>query len=326
MRPSPATRTARSGALPVAVAMAILALATLAAGCGLRAHARGPAVPAPDGSAATALPVGSTTQTIAVGGLRRTFIVYRPGQLHGTVALVVMLHGGFGSAAQAQGSYHWDTEADTGHFIVAFPNGLHRAWNAGGGCCGQPAADHTDDVGFITQMVAAIEREAPIDPDRVYATGISNGGIMAYRLACETDVFAAIGPDSATMLGGCPRPRPISVIAIHGTTDHRVPYYGGVGVGVAHIHGPAIPALNATWRSTDHCGAPQISTNGVVKTSAARCPDGRAVELISIAGAGHQWPGGVSRPLAQALLGLDPPSRALTATAVIWQFFEGHRR
>ena len=311
-------------------ALGALALVTAAAGCALWVTAAGvPPAGATAGAttrSASPIPVGSSTQTITVGGVPRTYIVYRPAGLRARVPLVVMVHGGFGSAAQAQRSYHWDTQADTGHFIVAYPNGLHHAWNAGGGCCGQPAKDGTDDVGFITAMVAAVEHRAPIDPRRVYATGISNGGIMAYRLACTTDVFAAIGPDSATMLGGCPRPRPISVIAIHGTTDRRIPYYGGMGQGVAHIDGPAIPALNATWRATDHCAKPAISTRGMVKTSVARCPDGRAVELISIAGAGHQWPGGVDRPVIQKLLGLDPPSTALDATAVIWKFFRAHHR
>ena len=134
-----------------------------------------------------------------------------------------MLHGGFGSAAQAERSYHWDAEADRGHFVVAYPDGLDRAWNTGGGCCGVPGRTGADDIGFITAMVSAIERQMPIDPRRVYATGISNGGIMAYTLACHTAIFAAIGPDSATELGSCPDPATASVIAIHGTADRTSP-------------------------------------------------------------------------------------------------------
>jgi polyhydroxybutyrate depolymerase len=237
-----------------------------------------------------------------------------------------MLHGGFGSAAQAEKSYHWDAEADAGHFVVAYPDGLDRAWNTGGGCCGVPGRDGLDDVGFITAMVSAIGRGVPVDPRRVYATGISNGGIMAYTLACHTTLFAAIGPDSATELGGCPDPARLSVIAIHGTADRNIPYGGGRGDGIAHIDGPAIPALNASWRRTDHCASPVIKTAGVVTISAARCPAGRAVELITIAGAGHQWPGAEPDPLAQKLLHTDPPSTALNATQVIWRFFAAHPR
>ena len=109
-------------------------------------------------------------------------------------------------------------------------------------------------------MVSAIEHAVPVNADRVYATGISNGGIMAYDLACHTAIFAAIGPDSATELGGCGDPAPVSVIAIHGTADKNIPYNGGEGDGVAHIDGPAIPAVNAGWRQADSCAAPAVTT------------------------------------------------------------------
>ena len=288
----------------------------------LGAAARGRAAGQPGGQPAAGR---STAQVIWVHGVRRTYRVYRRAALAGAAPLVVMLHGGFGTGAQAERSYHWDARADAAHFVVAYPDGLHRAWNAGGGCCGIPGRTGTDDVGFITAMVAAISREVSIDPGRIYATGISNGGMLAYRLACDTTIFAAIGPDSATQLGGCRSPAPVSVIHIHGTADHNIPYWGGTGQGVAHIDGPAIPALNATWRAADHCAAPSVTRAGVVTTSAARCPGGRAVELITITGAGHQWPGSVPvSGVAARLLHLDQPSTALDATQVIWQFFAAH--
>jgi polyhydroxybutyrate depolymerase len=270
------------------------------------------------------VPIGSSGQSIESGGRQRTFGVYRPPQVPARTPLVVMLHGGFGSAAQAERSYGWDAEADRDHFVVVYPDGLDRAWNAGGGCCGTPGATGVDDVAFVQAAVAAVSRELPVDDRRVYATGISNGGLMAYRLACDTTIFAAIGPDSATQLGPCPHPAPTSVIHIHGTADHNIRYDGGRGDGYAHIDGPAVPALVASWRTIDGCASPTATTNGVVTTSAATCPAGRAVELITIRGAGHQWPGSPSRPLIQKALGLDPPSTALDATDVIWQFFAAH--
>ena len=147
---------------------------------------------------------------------------------------------------------------------------------------------------------------------------------MAYDLACHTAIFAAIGPDSATLLGSCEHPARLSVIAIHGTADENIPYDGGRGDGFAHIDGPSVPSINAAWRQADGCAAPKFSTHATVTTSVARCPGGRAVELITIAGAGHQWPGGASNPVVQKLLQLDPPSTALDATAVIWRFFAAH--
>ena len=133
--------------------------------------------------------------------------------------LVVLRHGGFVSGNQAEEAYGWDAAADAHGLVVAYPDGEGRAWDVGGGCCGKPATEHVDDVAFVTQVVTTLEHELPIDADRVYATGISNGGLLAYRLACDTDVFAAIGPDSATLLGGCPSPARISVIHAHGTAD-----------------------------------------------------------------------------------------------------------
>ncbi len=206
-----------------------------------------------------------------------------------------MIHGGYGSAQNAETDYGWDGQADADRFVVAYPDGVGHAWNVGGGCCGTPGRDQIDDVAFLTQMVTTIGHEVPIDPARIYATGISNGGLMAYRLACDTDVFAAIGPDSATLMGTCPSPAPVSVIHIHGLSDDRIPFTGGKGTGFATVvDGPPVPTVVAMWRSVDGCAAPTVTTAGVVTTSVATCPSGRAVELITITGAGHQWPGGKS--------------------------------
>jgi polyhydroxybutyrate depolymerase len=237
-----------------------------------------------------------------------------------------MLHGGFGSGRQAESSYGWDAQAAAGHFLVVYPDGLNRAWNTGGGCCGQPATSGVDDVAFISTMISTIEGQTAIDGARVYATGISNGGILSYTLACHTSLFAAIGPDSATQLGSCAAPTPTSVIHIHGSADTRVRYGGGEGEGTAHINGPAVTAVNAAWRATDECADPTSTTSGPVTTSLASCADGRAVELITIDGAGHQWPGAAPDSKIQQLLGADPPSTALDATQVIWQFFAAHSR
>jgi len=252
--------------------------------------------------------------------------VYRPASLASSVPvpLVVMLHGGFGSGSQAESTYGWDQKADAEHFVVAYPDGVDRAWNVGGDCCGVPAKTGVDDVAFIVAAVDAIRRDLPVDPRRIYATGISNGGMLAYRLACDTSVFAAIGPDSATMQGGCPSPAPVSVIHIHGTADHNIPYTGGPGDGPGHINGPAVPDVVATWRQIDGCGSAQVSTADPVTVSVADCPSGRTVALITIAGAGHQWPGGPPRTAAERLLHLDPPSDALNATDTIWRFFNAH--
>ncbi|WP_156689802.1 extracellular catalytic domain type 1 short-chain-length polyhydroxyalkanoate depolymerase [Mycobacterium sp. Marseille-P9652] len=246
---------------------------------------------------------GVSLHTLHVKGQERSYRLYKPVGLPANAPLVVMLHGGFGTAEQAARAYGWDQLADGAKFVVAYPDGLHRAWNVGGGgCCGRPARDGVDDVAFITAAVADIARNVGIDSSRVYATGISNGGIMAYTLACNTGDFAAIGPDSATQLDPCPSPHPTSVIHIHGTADRLIPYKGGRGSSV--IDGPSVADVNAFWRNADRCGAPSITTNGAVTTATAACPDRRAVVLVTVDGGGHEWP-----PFA---------------TETVWRFFDTH--
>lgn len=178
----------------------------------------------PRRSATPEFPAGTSVHTIQVGGLDRSYRVYKPAGLKASAPLVVILHGGFGSAEQAEKAYGWNKLADTAKFVVAYPDGVGRAWNTGGGCCGRPARNGVDDVGFITAAVDDVAKNVGIDTARIYATGISNGGMMAYVLACNTGVFAAMGPDSATQLDACGSPHPTSVVHIHGTADTRIRY------------------------------------------------------------------------------------------------------
>jgi polyhydroxybutyrate depolymerase len=261
-------------------------------------------------------PDGTSLHTMAFGGLDRTYRVYRPAGLAASAPLVVMLHGVSGSGEQAENSYGWDPLADSAKFVVAYPDGVGRAWN-GHGCCGQPAHENIDDVGFITAMVGQISAAMAIDKARVYATGMSNGGIMSYTLACNSGIFAAIGPNAATQLDACATPHPTSVIHIHGTADRLVPYDGGQGT--SFVNGPSIADVNAFWRNADHCGPPDIATNAPVTISTAACADNRSVVLITIDGGRHGWPGGTTAPE-----GADPTSQTLNATQTIWQFFAAH--
>jgi polyhydroxybutyrate depolymerase len=264
------------------------------------------------------IPVGRSSHKITVDGRERTYLIYRPARLSAAkVPLVVVLHGAGGTGAQAETSYRWNAEAKRGRFLVAYPNGVRRAWAASNRCCGMPARANIDDVGFIKQMVAAILADAPVDTRRVYATGMSNGAMLAYRLACDTTIFAAIGPVAGTMVNRCRRPAPLSIIHIHGTADRIIPYGGRAG--------PPVPELIDTWRTIDRCAAATDATKGVVRTSVATCPNGRAVELITVIGARHQWPGSASPSGAERRRQqLDSPSKALQATSTIWRFFDDH--
>jgi polyhydroxybutyrate depolymerase len=264
----------------------------------------------------TPLPRGTSVHTMAFGGLDRTYRLHKPAGLTAAAPLVVMLHGATGTGEQAEKSYGWDQLADSAHFVVAYPDGVGHTWN-GHGCCGKAMRENVDDAGFITAMVGQISAGLPIDKSRVYAAGFSNGGIMSYTLACNTGIFAAIGPDSATMLDACTAPHPTSVIHIHGTADKVVPYNGGQGWST--VNGPSIADLNAFWRKADQCGPPDVTTNAPLTTSTAACADKRSVELITIDGGKHQWPGGTT-----VLEKRDPTPHALNATQTIWRFFAAH--
>jgi polyhydroxybutyrate depolymerase len=246
---------------------------------------------------------GTSVHNMTADGIGRSYRVYKPAGLPASAPLVVMLHGAFGSGEQAERAYGWDQLADAAKFIVAYPDGLSERWNVHG-CCGEPARENIDDVGFITAMVDQIGAAMGVDRSRIYATGISNGGMMSYTLACNTAVFAAIGPDSATQLDACKSPHPTSVLHIHGTADRVIRYDGGSGEGDVQVDGPSVPDVNAFWRNVDRCAAPTVSTAGALTTSTAACADHRTVELITIDGGGHVWP-----PFA---------------TQTLWQFFAAH--
>ena len=231
----------RPGAAAAIGSWIVLVVIALA-GCGATSsHSASQSDPT---GAAPAIPAALEDHAIDVGGVRRTFLVYRPATLPAAAPAGRDAARRVRQRQQAEKSYHWDAEADAGtSWSPAYPDGLDRAWNTGGGCCGAPAGPGVDDVGFITAHGLRHQARGAGRPAPRYATGISNGGIMAYTLACRTTLFAAIGPDSATELGGCPDPARLSVIAIHGTADRNIPYARRRGDGIAHIDGPAIPAL-----------------------------------------------------------------------------------
>jgi polyhydroxybutyrate depolymerase len=266
----------------------------------------------------------SVSGSLQSGGLARTYHLYTPPDLAGTpaVPLVVVLHGGFGHGIGAERLYHWDAAARRHGFVVVYPDGIGRSWNAGR-CCGSASRRNVDDVGFLSALVQRLEDENRIDSHRVYVTGMSNGAMMAYRMACEAPFpIAAIGPVAGTLGVSCDRARPTSVLHIHGSADRNVPFAGGVGIGFDRSERLAVPEALARWRELDRCAKPVTTTAGVVATQRSGCAEGRVVELITITGAGHQWPGG-ERGTVQSILGmpLDAPSTALDATETLWSFF-----
>ena len=299
------------------------------AGCGLRDGRHEPtptttATPTPTPTPTLTVATGSSAHELTVDGTNRSYRLYAPEGLTSPAPLVVMMHGGFGSGAQAERSYGWDALADAEHVVVAFPDGLGRAWNAGGDCCGASTRTDVDDVAFIEAVVADIAAAVPIDPAAVFATGMSNGAMMSYRLGCETTLFAAIGPVAGTIPVGyeCTPPGPLSVMAIHGTADTRVLYDGGRStVGTAHIDATSQADVHALWTKAAGCEPDVVTDEQPLTFTTASCPEGRTVQLVSVAGYGHEWP---------SPNGSDTPSGEVVytgwdATAQLWAFFEAHR-
>jgi polyhydroxybutyrate depolymerase len=178
------------------------------------------------------MPAYAHSRTLLVGGLERTYRVYRPTDLSRVrpLPLVIVMHGGFGSGRQAERAYHWDAQANQHGFIVVYPNGVRRSWNAGGICCGPAQRDGVNDVKFKAQLIDTVIRSENIDQKRVYLTGMSNGAAMAYRYGCEGSFpVAAIGSVSGSFSFVCARPHAVSVIEIHGVDDNNIPFDGGHG-------------------------------------------------------------------------------------------------
>jgi len=271
-------------------------------------------------------------RTLDHGGRSRTYILHVPPtyDLSHPVPLVLSLHGGGGNAENQRRLSGFNRLADEHGFIVVYPNGTGRfrnvllTWN-GGTCCGYAQENNVDDVGFIRALVAELQREYAVDPRRIYVTGFSNGGILAYRLACEaSDLIAAIAPVAGTLnCAPCQPTHPVSVIHFHGTDDARLPYEGGVGrdslVGVDFT---SVRESVEFWVALNGCDPePQTKTFADVQHQVwSGCRDGTAVELYTIVGGKHAWPGSAG----PAWAGGDEPTPTISASKLIWEFFSAH--
>jgi polyhydroxybutyrate depolymerase len=198
----------------------------------------------------SALVPGETTMSIAIGGRNRTFLLHVPPSYTGltSVPLVLDLHGLGSNSSQQAGLSGFRRKSDEAGFIVAWPQGVSNSWNAFG-CCGTADFLNVNDPAFLRAVVARISQLGNIDHSRVYITGLSNGGFMTHRMACEAaDIFAAAAPVSAplnTSAATCRPSRPITVVAFHGLNDGIVPYGGG-------LFQSAQNSLT-TWASIDGC-------------------------------------------------------------------------
>ena len=303
-------------------ALSILLLAVLAC-------ARTKATPIP--SAPANLPAGDTRK-LTHDGLERSYILYVPSSINWSqpVPLVFVFHGGTGNAESAIRMSGFNNVADQNGFLVAYPNGTSRVssdilltWN-GGDCCGYAQQKNVDDVGFVRAIVTDLQSLANIDPKRIYASGMSNGGILSQRLACEAaDVFAAVAPVAGTLnFSPCNPSQPISVIEFHGTGDEHIPYDGGFGPkSLVDVDFASVKDSVSFWVSFDKCSSQsQADSNGDIQHEVwTWCAASTSVELYTVIGGGHAWPGGVA-----GRTDADQPTQTISASQLIWKFFAEH--
>lgn len=287
------------------------------------------------GATRRGLSAGDVVVSLESGGRTRSAVVHVPASYDGSrpVPLVLLLHGGGGNGAQAEAAYRMNDVADRNGFIVAYPNGTSRmgnmlTWDAAN-CCGYAYDEQVDDVTFINALLDELERNYQIDTRRVYATGMSNGGMMTYRLGCRlSDRLAAIAPVAGALNDtDCVPASPLPVIIFHGTDDQHVLYNGGMAPlqFSPRIDQPVSYAVSF-WVARDGCSTtPETETSAsgnIVKTTYSGGVDGSEVILYTIVGGGHAWPGGVppSRP------GADVPTQEINASELMWEFFARHPR
>lgn len=327
------------------VLLLLVVACTLISGCINEVSEKPPAstpTPTPTPSPFT-LGSGDYDFSLIHDGLERTYKVHIPPiyDKNNKTPVVIYVHGGAGNKKSAYMD-GVDEYSDKFGFILAIPEGtgvikfgdLRAGWNGGdwetGVCCGD-----VDDVGFISEMIEELKRKVNVDEKRIYATGISNGGLMTNRLGCElSDKIAAIAPVApSAVMSNCNPSRPVPVMVIHGTADPANPPDGSEPTSIfkkGSSSGLDMPYKRMTpyqvvdvWKKINKCSDIQIA--GYEKGDAKcviynDCAEGSEVELCIVEGMGHTYPSG-SQYLPAILVG--PVSYDISFDQ-IWEFFEKH--
>lgn len=279
---------------------------------------------------------GTVKADLKVGDRDRTYYVHVPKTLTKPAPLVLMFHGGGADALSAETTGNWSALSDRDGFIVAYPEAIARNWNDGrgaGGIASQQGA--VDDVGFALALIDALAARHDVDPNRIYATGISNGAMLSHTLALRAGTrLAAIAP----VVGGLPEPlrdgfappSPVAVLVVQGTLDPLVPFDGG---DIARGNrGRVIPTREAValWVRANGCAAEPTReelpdkdpTDGcrVSRTTWSGGTAGTEVTLLEVVGGGHTWPDGrqylPERWIGKVCRDID--------TDTIWRFMQAH--
>lgn len=274
--------------------------------------------------------------TMVSSGEEREYLLHVPSSYDGgrPAPLVISFHGGATWPAQQANLSGWNRLADEHGFFVVYPAGdpelpilgIPRIWPV------ERAAELAKDVRFVDDLIDRLEARYAIDPERIYANGMSQGGAMAFAVSCALpERIAAVGTVAAAHalpFEACADSRPVPLIAFHGSADPIVPIDGG-RLGdpfnpVKPVY-PSVRSFTASWARRNGCEpSPVVSrfSPEVDRVEYAECAEDAAVVLYVVRGAGHVWPGG--KPLPKWRVG--PPSDRIHATSTTWDFFRSHPR
>jgi len=267
-----------------------------------------------------------TNGTIISSGEKRSYLLYVPRSYNPSTPtpLVISIHGFIEWPAHQMQITHWNDLADQFGFIVVYPSGTSfpKRWRTQL----EPDSGTMPDVTFISDLIDKLESEYFLDPRRIYANGLSNGGGLSVLLSCElSDRIAAIG----TVAGAfsfpwreCPPSRPVPTIVFHGTVDPIVPYIGGPSHDPAFAL-PDIPSWVESLAQRNGCiPVPfEIPASGAVSgLHYTNCTQNADVIFYTVSGGGHSWPGG--EPLPKFIAG--PTNQDIDSTKVMWDFFQQH--
>jgi polyhydroxybutyrate depolymerase len=270
-----------------------------------------------DGSA------GCGTETLAAGvhqgltmdvdGTDREFDVLVPESYdaYTPTMLVLNFHGLLSNPNQQAGFSQMNEYAEAAGAIVVYPRGVGSSWN-GGTCCGQAKNQEIDDVAFVRALVEHVSTMLCVAPKRVFATGMSNGGFMSHRLACEaSDVFAAVAPVAGVL--GVPTEtcagRAVPIMQFHGTSDLLVPYDGGGATG-----SPSVDETIDFWTAHNGCASgPEVTfmQGDTTCETWSDCTDGAEVTRCRIDAGGHCWPGNAFCPSGASTTEIHASAAAL---------------
>ncbi|MDX1918536.1 MAG: PHB depolymerase family esterase [Candidatus Caenarcaniphilales bacterium] len=282
------------------------------------------------------------TEFLTVNGRQRSYIVHVPAicQSGKYVPLVFVLHGGGGKAQQIQRYTGFDQIADKGGFIVVYPNAIDGSWQDSSTRVKKYTGE--DDVPFFQEMIRSLSSKYRIDKNRIYATGISNGGFMSQQLACRLSGQIAAVASVASTIGlqtfqNCYPSRPVGNLFIFGDADPLVSIDGKPRVNALSPGNNSgdIVSLNQAfqkWINLDGCigqpaSIPNINQSNYDDTSVSstiykNCRGAKSVSKILIHNGGHTWPQGSVQYLPERLVGKT--SQDFNASQVIWEFFQNN--